>query len=513
MIMGKMEADVVVIGGGASGVCAAVAAAQKEASVILLEKGSTLGGAANMGMGFFAVESKYQKAQMVDHTIDGLFDKFMTFTHWRVNARLVRKYMEMSASTIEWIEDMGVEFLGAFKYFEGSNQTWHIVKTPGSNKPAERCASVMFKKITDEAEENEVEILFQTAATKILTGDKNQVLGVMAKNEAGEEIEIECSAVIVATGGFGDNTDMIKDRIGLTWHKDLYSFRIPGLVGDGIRMIQEAGGMADPSMIEVTYTTPGVTDVYKVISETMRQPNLMVNLEGKRIINEDIMNNTNFTGNAISVQRERKAFTIVTDSIIDEYRAQGGLDYITVHHNIKNVDLWDKEVEAYLQGGASESLANGLAELQDKMSGEEDKHFFVCNSLEEVAKVTGIDYKNLVKTIEDYNAMAGRYDKDFSKDPRHMRELKEGGKYYVAEHFICGYGTLGGVKTDDELRILNKSMLPIPGLYGCGTDVCSIFGDSYNFTMPGMTMGFAINSGRLAGMNAIDYIDSDDFVE
>lgn len=130
-----------------------------------------------------------------------------------------------------------------------------------------------------------------------------------------------------------------------------------------------------------------------------------------------------------------------------------------------------------------------------------------------MAKVTGIDYKNLKKTVEDYNAMAGRYDKDFSKDPRHMRELKEGGKYYVAEHFICGYGTLGGVKTDDELRVLNESMLPIPGLYGCGTDVCSIFGDSYNFTMPGMTMGFAVNSGRLAGMNAIDYIDSDDFVE
>lgn len=511
--MGKMEADVVVIGGGASGVCAAAAAAQQDAEVILVEKGSTLGGAANMGMGFFAVESKYQKAQMVNHTVDELFEKFMTYTHWKVNARLVRKYMKMSASTIDWMEEMGVEFLGAFKYFENSNQTWHIVKSKGSNKPAERCASIMFKKVTDNAKENGVEVLFQTAATKIITGDKNQVLGVVVKNEAGEEIEIDCSAVIIATGGFGDNVDMIKDRIGLTWNKDLFSFRIPGLKGDGIRMIEEVGGMPEDSMIEVTYTTPGVTDIYKVLSETMRQPNLMVNLDGKRIINEDIMNNTNFTGNAISQQRERKAFTIITDSILDEYRAQGGLDYITVHHNIQNVDGWDKELEAYQKGEESENLGNGLMELQEKMSSEEEKHFYVCDSLEEVAKLTGIHYENLVETVNEYNALAGRYDTGFGKDPRHMRELKEGGKYYVAEHFICGYGTLGGVKTDDELRILNKDMLPIPGLYGCGTDVCSIFGDSYNFTMPGMTMGFAVNSGRLSGLNAISYIDSDDFVE
>ena len=63
-----LEADVIVIGGGASGITAAVAAAEKDASVIVLEKGSTTGGAANMGMGIFAVESKYQKAQLVDFT-------------------------------------------------------------------------------------------------------------------------------------------------------------------------------------------------------------------------------------------------------------------------------------------------------------------------------------------------------------------------------------------------------------------------------------------------------------
>ena len=141
----KYEADVIVIGGGASGITASVAAAEKGASVIVLEKGSTTGGAANMGMGIFAVESKYQKAQLVDFSKEDAFNLLMNYTHWRVDARLVRRYIEQSSKTIDWMESIGVEFLGAYKYFEKSTQTWHIVKTKGSNEPAERAASNMYR--------------------------------------------------------------------------------------------------------------------------------------------------------------------------------------------------------------------------------------------------------------------------------------------------------------------------------------------------------------------------------
>lgn len=507
--MKRMEADVIVIGGGMSGLVAATAASQHDASVIVFEKSGTVGGAANMGMGFFAVESRYQRQQLCNHTVDGLFKEFMTYNHWRVNAPLVRKIYESSARNVEWLEDMGVEFLGAFKYFENSNTTWHVIKVPGSNRPTERAASGMIKRLHDTAEANGVEFCYRTSVTKILTGDKGQVIGVMAQGEDGETIEALSSSVIVASGGFGDNPDMIRERIGLNWGEDLYSFRIPGLKGDGIRMVEAIGGALAPSVIEVTYTTPGVTDVYKTISETMRQPNLMVNYKGKRFIDESIMNNTTFTGNAISIQPKRKGFSILTDSVLDEYRRQGHLDYITFHHNIQTVDNWDREVAAYFSNSASGT--EGLAELQVAMS--EEQQFYVADSLEELAQKTGIDYENLRKTVDEYNADADTYDSKFNKPHKFMRKLQDGGKWYAAGHFICGYGTLAGIKTDDELRILNEDFDPIPGLYGCGTDVCSIFGDSYNFSMPGSTMGFAIHSGRMAGDNAMNYIDSDSFVE
>ena len=77
--MKQLESDVIVIAGGMSGICAAAAAVEKGASVIVFEKTSTVGGAANMGMGFFAVESHIQKANLIGLTVDEAFMRFMNF--------------------------------------------------------------------------------------------------------------------------------------------------------------------------------------------------------------------------------------------------------------------------------------------------------------------------------------------------------------------------------------------------------------------------------------------------
>lgn len=500
----KLEADVIIIGGGASGISAAVAAAEKDMSVIVLEKGSTTGGAANMGMGLFAAETKYQKAQMIDFTKEDAFNLLMNYTHWKVDAQIVRKYIELSSDTIEWLESMGVEFLGAYKYFEKSAPTWHIVKTKGSNAPAERAASNIFRTLTERAEELGVKIMYNTKATKIIKED-GYVTGVELVTPEGEKVTAECNAVIVATGGFGDNPQMIKELLGFEWGKDLHSFRIPGLHGEGIKMLWEIGAAKMQPTMELTYTTPGVTDIYKTISETMRQPNLMVNLDGKRFMNEEFMNNTVYTGNAISVQRERMGFTIIDDSILDYYRKQG-LDYITVHHNIKTVDKWDKELEAYFKGESSDTA--GLSDLH-KEEQRKQINVFVADSLEELCEKTGINLENLKKSVEEYNRMCeSGFDGMFFKKKKYLKPLK-GGKYYAARHFPAGYGTLGGVKTNENMEVIDTSGMKIPGLYTCGMDACNIYGDSYCFFLPGNTMGFAINSGRIAGYSASEYINEE----
>ena len=511
-----MEADVVVVAAGMSGLSAAVQAqealnATGGGYVIAFEKSGTTGGAANMGMAIFAVESRLQKEDMYHWTKDEAFLDFMEYTHWRADAKLVRRWFNLTADTIDWLMGMGTQFQGVYKYFKDSHKTQHIVKMPGTNKPTERCASVNIKNMTDYALELGVDFQFHTAVKEILVGDKGQVVGVRAVREDGTEVECACSAVIIATGGIGNNVEMIHKHLGFKWGEDMFTFRIPGLDGDGLNMAWRIGAKQAKITMEVTYNTPGVTDIFKTLSETMRQPNLMVNLDGKRFMNEYFMDNTTYTGNSLLQQKKNCGFSIIGSDILDYYK-ENGLDYITYHHGIRTLDKWDYECGHYVRG---ESVAaSGLSNLHDNLEEVEEAqtNFWVCDSLEEVSRVTGINYKNLVATVERYNSFAGGYDADFCKPARYLKAVT-GPKYYVARHFPSGYGSLGGLQVNENMEVLNTALDKIPGLYGCGTDTATVFGDSYCFYNPGSTMSYAINSGRIAAVEAVKYIDSEAFVE
>ena len=141
--MANFETQIVVIAGGPAGLSAAVQAAEDGAEVILIEKSAAVGGAANMGMGPLAIGSSYQKRQMYDITVEKALNMIMEYTHYNIDGRLVKRYFEQSAETIEWLEEMGVEFEGAYKYFTKSEPTWHIVKTDQGIGP--RAASFINK--------------------------------------------------------------------------------------------------------------------------------------------------------------------------------------------------------------------------------------------------------------------------------------------------------------------------------------------------------------------------------
>jgi len=205
--MAGYETQVCVIAAGPSGLSAAVQAAEDGAEVIVLEKASGVGGAANMGMGPLGIGTKYQKQNMQDITVEKAFGMFMEYTHYNVDARLVKRYFEQSAETIEWLEDMGVEFEGAFKYFPQSEPTWHIVKTDTGIGP--RAASFMNKALYAKAQELGVKFLLETPAKKILM-EEGRVVGVLATDKNGQEVKITCKAAIICTGGAGCNPELKK---------------------------------------------------------------------------------------------------------------------------------------------------------------------------------------------------------------------------------------------------------------------------------------------------------------
>ena len=324
--------------------------------------------------------------------------------------------------------------------------------------------------------------------------------------------------MIVTTGGIGNNVEMIEKHMGWKWGVDMFTFRIPGLDGDGMNMLWALGAKQANVNMEVTYNTPGTTDVFKTLSETMRQPNLMVNLDGKRFINEAIMDNTTYTGNSLLLQKKHMGISIIDSTIVDYYK-KNGLDYITYHHGITNLDNWEREKELYFSGAQSAG-GNSVFASEDKEvsygADNQEHNFFECQTIEEIAEKTGVNLENLKKTIEEYNAMCNGaqagYDWQFTKPAKFLKPLLKG-PYYVAKHFPSGYGSLGGIQVNENMQVLDTELCPMPGFYACGTDTATVFADSYCFYHPGSTMSYAINSGRIAGMEAVAYMDSDEFID
>ncbi len=249
-------------------------------------------------------------------------------------------------------------------------------------------------------------------------------------------------------------------------------------------MAWEVGAAETEMNMEMIYGLPG-GDALGALNIAFRQPNLMVNLLGERFINEEIVRNTTFTGNAIARQKNRCAF-IIFDETTKKYYEETGFDFLSAVFPFTKISNFDAELKQALDQGYD--------------------HIFVANSLEELASKTGINPDALRKTIDEYNkaCKTGR-DELFNKTPRYLKPVKQP-KFYAGRFFPGAYGSLGGIKINYKTEVLTKDYDVIPGLYAAGTDACAIYGDSYVFVLPGNTMGFALNSGRIAGKNALEYI-------
>jgi fumarate reductase flavoprotein subunit len=499
--MKQLETDIAIVGSGTAGLAAAIAAAEKGAKVIAFEKASTTGGTGNMGMGPFAVESRLQRMKNITLTREEAFKIFMDYTHWRVDARLVSNYINKSADTIDWLEKMGVVFGGVEAYVRGSYPTHHQVAPPGGHPGTPMASGAMMKCMTDKAAELGVKIHLQTTVKKLIK-EKGKITGMIAEDRNGETIQANTKAVIIATGGFGNNPDMIKKYTEYEWGKDLFSMRIPGMVGEGIRMAWEVGAAAEGMNMELicmpgmptTAMAERITDsaamsaaMFSPVTPAFSQPNLMVNLLGQRFMNEAEMGNTTFLANAVARQKNRCAF-IILDGATAKHYVENGWDWPSAMRPSVKIDDFDAEAKKVIEQG--------------------NDGIFAASSLDELASKTGINADGLKETVEEYNKACetGR-DEIFHKRSAYLRPVKQP-NFYAGRAFPGAYGSLGGIKINHRTEVITEEFDIIPGLYAAGTDACSIYADSYVFILCGNTMGFALNSGRMAGENAADYAKS-----
>jgi fumarate reductase flavoprotein subunit len=479
-----LKADVVVIGAGVSGLVAGLAVAEGGATVILFEKADKPGGPLNApggSAGFFAAESRMQRQKYNPLTRDEAFKTIMNYSHWRANALLARAFVDKSADTIEWFEQRGAEFTDGspMGMFIGSHYTQHFVKGGGA---------ALLKVLLDKSKENGVEIRLQRSAKKIIK-EGDRVIGVMVGERSQETMPVEAKAVIIATGGYANNKEMIKKYTGFDLGRDLFVARDVGLTGDGIQMAWEAGAAEEGlGVLILNFTIPGPGIAGTELDVIKRQPYLLVNKHGRRFCDEETVTNWPYAGNAIAKQKDKVGFLIFDGNTV-KYMEEKGLDH-------------GATTSIYLP---STKLINFDTRVRSAMDAG-NKNVFVANSLKELAGQIAVDPAALQKTVNEYNQFCERgHDDLFAKNPKYLQPVKQP-KFYafrMVSHFLA---TLGGIKINENTEVLNRDHEVIPGLYATGNDSVGLYGDTYDLWLPATAFGFAMNSGRIAAENALRYI-------
>jgi fumarate reductase flavoprotein subunit len=482
---------VVVIGAGGSGLVAALTAAEGGADVIVIEKRPAPGGTSNFPSGPFAVESRLQQQKYHSLTKDEAFKIFMDHRHWRANPRLARAFIDESARTIQWLQEQGVEFTEPSAFWTGGHYTQHLIKGRGA---------AMIKTLLAKTREKGVEIQLETSVESIIK-DGNKIAGVIAEDKSKKAVHVNGKAVIVATGGYANNAEMIKRYTGFELGGDLFMPLGLDLMGDGIRMAWEAGAAEEGmGLLQLQYAVPGpgisVTSPSGISEEHLskkyvdilsRQPYLWINEQGRRFCDEGIVANWPFASNAIARQKNRTVF-VIFDGRTKKYMEEKG----TVHGagsaalpTSRIVDL-DNQIRKYLNEGS--------------------KNIFAADSLQQLADSIGINADVFLENVNEYNRFCEKgHDDLFAKSPRYLQPVKEP-RFYAFRVMLRFWGTLGGIKINEKTEVLDNNNVVVPGLYAVGNDAGGLWGGTEDLLLPGEALGFALNSGRIAGRNALEYM-------
>jgi fumarate reductase flavoprotein subunit len=474
----NLNADVVVVGAGGAGMAAAVRAAELGANVVLLEKNPFVGGGASFAEGLFGIQSEWQREKNYGLSIPQAAEYLQRFDHFLSDGKLRRLYLEQSAGTLNWLSKHDITF-EAIQVSPAETLTWHVI---GKYKDVNHGAAYIAA-LKDHADKLGVKTYLRTPATELIMKD-GKVSGIKAKSKD-DNYTITTSNVILATGGFGDNPKLVKELLGYDPARIKSSVPL-NKTGDGYLMARAAGADLTKATAVMHSGTEGAGIQFLDNTYVMSwQPaNLWVNNRGERFAPETLTFEFSLAGNAIASQYKNEAWAIFDDAAI-EYVKTKGVD-VGVGVLIPTMTKLDK---------ISEQLAGALAAKSEAVK--------KAGSIEELAGQIGVPAEALKQTLAQYNKYAAdQHDPEFFKPAAWMRPIGKGSLYAVKirPYWFC---TLGGIRTDRGMHVLNTEDKPIAGLYATGAEVGNVYGDTYTTWTSGHLFGFAAWSGKTAAENAV----------
>lgn len=479
----EYHTDVVIVGAGGSGSAAALAASEAGAKVIIIEKTGKVGGMSVLSTGFIAPESKVQIENGSKVTAKDLFDEFVNYNYGTANNLLVKTIIDRAGDTADWLIEHG------YKVKPSSNGV--TVDTGKGQDKIDNLYNNYILKSKDNI------LLLRTKADELLFDENNKVTGVHAVKQDGTQVNVYADAVIIATGGFGGNKEMLKQYTG----SDRYWLSgLEASSGDGINLALSAGADLSTELFPHITEFAANADVnyndyyFKYLNYAGL---LQLDSSGHRFMNEEWCLTQPLAKGASSI-RTVGTFWVVFDQNTYDIIKEKGLSGLFTEEEVKYLKAehnWrDRALDPF--GELMEIEFNRAKEAGAACS---------ADTLEELGEKAGFN-------IEEYMEQMNRYlsyvengkDEEFNKTPMFLTPIEKA-PFYAVRMEPAIFGTLGGIRVDEKMRVLNEDLKPIEGLYAAGQDSGGMYGYPY-YETPGTTQGYAYVSGRIAGEQAAEFI-------
>lgn len=444
------QADIIVIGAGGAGMTAAIQAVQDGATdVVVLEKMPITGGNTTRSTGGLnAAGTKYQEEEEIEDSVELFVEDTMKGGKELNDKELVTVMAEHSADAVDWVNEIGGD-LSVVGMFGGAS-----VKRIHRPSDTSAVGPMLVKTLNAKMEELGIPVLLETTAKKILLNEDGAVCGVTAEDKDGNEFTIDCTAVVLATGGFGANSDMVVE-----YKPDLAGFGTTnhaGATGDGIAMAKELGAaLVDMEQIQTHPTVNPETQT--MYTEGVRGNGaILVNKEGKRFVNE--LETRDVVSAAILEQTDGECYLVFDQAVRDSLAA----------------------IESYINAGI-------VTEAETP---------------EELGEAIGVDGAALAETLKTYgDSQAAGKDEEFGRESMELPLNQP--KYYAALCAPAIHHTMGGVKINTDTEVLKEDGTAIAGLFAAGEVTGGVHGAN---RLGGNAVTDIVVFGRIAGSAAESYV-------
>ena len=491
-----IDADIAIVGAGGAGMTAAITAAAEGKSVVILESQPMVGGNSvratggmNAAKTVYQDENEFGESAGVEKTLKAAADNYAdneTITalaktvseQWAAyqanptgyfdsvelmeldtmiggkginDPALVETLCSNTADAIDWLDEHGITLHSVSSF--GGASVKRIHRPVDADGKTLSVGSYMIPLLQENCDKAGVQTLLNTTANELLTDANGAVVGVKATGASGETVTVNAKAVILTTGGFGANLDMVvKYKPEL---KGFMTTNAAGAQGQGIEMATAIGaGTVDMDQIQIHPTVEANTAA--LITEGLRGDGaVLINAEGKRFIDE--VGTRDVVSAAEIAQTGSYSWLVVDQAMVDA----------------------SSVIQGYIKKGYT-------------VTGE---------TYEELAKAMGVDEAAFAETMNNWNSyVEAKNDPDFGRTS--FANPLNTAPYYAIKVTAGVHHTMGGLTINTNTEVLKADGSVIPGLFAAGEVTGGVHGAN---RLGGNAVADFTVFGRIAGAAASKY--------